>query len=83
MTASVTDSLPTMLTIQQAADWLGADPKTVRRCYIAQGRMTPMRQGPRLMLGRGAMNNAQRSKRPGCTALPKSANCSNATAKTG
>ncbi|MGO9929064.1 MAG: helix-turn-helix domain-containing protein [Mycobacterium sp.] len=49
MTASVTDSLPTMLTIQQAAEWLGADPKTVRR-YIAQGRINAMRQGPRLML---------------------------------
>ncbi|HEY2399163.1 MAG TPA: helix-turn-helix domain-containing protein [Steroidobacteraceae bacterium] len=48
MTASVTDSLPDMLTIQQAAAWLGVDQKTVRR-YIAQGRVNAMQQGPRLM----------------------------------
>jgi excisionase family DNA binding protein len=48
MTASVTDSLPDMLTIQQAAAWLGVDQNTVRR-YIAQGRINAMPQGPRLM----------------------------------
>ncbi|MBI3217603.1 MAG: helix-turn-helix domain-containing protein [Mycobacterium sp.] len=36
------------LSIQQTADHLGVDPKTVRR-YIAQGRLKAVRIGPRLI----------------------------------
>src|ERR1700757_4821051 len=48
MTASVTDALPAMLTIQQAAAWLGVDQKTVRR-YIAQGRLKGVRIADKLI----------------------------------
>jgi excisionase family DNA binding protein len=48
MTAAPTDTLPARPSIQQAAAWLGVDPKTVRR-YIAQGRLRAMRVGPRLI----------------------------------
>jgi excisionase family DNA binding protein len=34
--------------IQQAAEYLGVDPKTIRR-YIAQGRIKAARVGPRLI----------------------------------
>lgn len=40
--------LPARPSIQQAAAWLGANPKTVRR-YIAQGRIKAVRIGPRLI----------------------------------
>ena len=43
-----TDALPPRPSIQQAAAWLGVDPKTVRR-YIAQGRIKAVRIGPRLI----------------------------------
>jgi excisionase family DNA binding protein len=42
------DTLPPRPTIQQAATWLGVDPKTVRR-YIAQGRLKAARVGPKLI----------------------------------
>lgn len=45
---SAVDSLPARPSIQQAADWLGVDPKTIRR-YIAQGRLSAVRVGPRLI----------------------------------
>jgi excisionase family DNA binding protein len=48
MTAATTGTLPPRPTIQQAAAWLGVDPKTVRR-YIAQGRLKAVRIGPRLI----------------------------------
>jgi excisionase family DNA binding protein len=48
MSAAATDTLPPRPSIQQAATWLGVDPKTVRR-YIAQGRIKAMRVGPRLI----------------------------------
>jgi len=48
MTAAVTDALPAMLTIQQAAAWLGVDQKTVRR-YIAQGRLKGVRIADKLI----------------------------------
>lgn len=41
-------SLPYRPSIQQAARYLGVDPKTVRR-YIAQGRLKAVRIGPRLI----------------------------------
>lgn len=47
VTTATTDPLPAP-PILQAAAWLGADPKTLRR-YIAQCRINAMRQGPRLM----------------------------------
>ncbi|MFN6542799.1 helix-turn-helix domain-containing protein [Mycolicibacterium nivoides] len=43
-----TDTLPPRPSIQQAAEYLGVDPKTVRR-YIAQGRIKAARVGPRLI----------------------------------
>lgn len=48
MSASATDTLPPRPSIQQAATWLGVDPKTVRR-YIAQGRIKAVRVGPKLI----------------------------------
>ncbi|KAA0083685.1 DNA-binding protein [Mycolicibacterium sp. P9-64] len=42
------DPLPPRPSIQQAAAWLGVDPKTIRR-YIAQGRIQAVRIGPRLI----------------------------------
>lgn len=42
------DTLPPRPSIQQAATYLGVDPKTVRR-YIAQGRIKAARVGPRLI----------------------------------
>jgi excisionase family DNA binding protein len=43
-----TEQLPPRPSIQQAAAWLGVDPKTVRR-YIAQGRLKALRVGPKLI----------------------------------
>jgi len=43
-----TDTLPPRPYIQQAAAWLGVDPKTVRR-YIAQDHIKAMRVRPRLI----------------------------------
>ncbi|ULN38850.1 helix-turn-helix domain-containing protein [Mycolicibacterium smegmatis] len=43
-----TDTLPPRPSIQQAAAYLGVDPKTIRR-YIAQGRIKAARVGPRLI----------------------------------
>jgi excisionase family DNA binding protein len=40
--------LPPRPSIRQVAEYLGVDPKTVRR-YIAQGRLTAFRMGPRLI----------------------------------
>ncbi|HME79334.1 MAG TPA: excisionase family DNA-binding protein [Mycobacterium sp.] len=40
--------LPARPSIKQAADALGVDPKTIRR-WIAQGRLTAYRVGPRLL----------------------------------
>jgi excisionase family DNA binding protein len=48
MTAATTDTLPPRPSIQQAAAWLGVDPKTVRR-YIAQGKLKAVRIGPKLI----------------------------------
>ncbi len=48
VTIATTDTLPARSSIQQAAAWLGVDPKTVRR-YIAQGRIKAVRIGPRLI----------------------------------
>jgi excisionase family DNA binding protein len=48
MSASATDTLPPRPNIQQAAAWLGVDPKTVRR-YIAQGKLKAVRIGPKLI----------------------------------
>jgi excisionase family DNA binding protein len=48
MSAATTDTLPPRPSIQQAAAWLGVDPKTVRR-YIAQGRLNALRVGPKLI----------------------------------
>jgi excisionase family DNA binding protein len=48
MTAATADTLPPRPSIQQAAAWLGVDPKTVRR-YIAQGRLKAARIGPKLI----------------------------------
>lgn len=42
------DNLPAHPSIQQSAEWLGVDPKTVRR-YIAAGRLNAKRVGPRLI----------------------------------
>jgi excisionase family DNA binding protein len=42
------DTLPPRPSIKQAADWIGVDPKTVRR-WIAQGRIKAHRVGPRLI----------------------------------
>lgn len=42
------DTLPPRPSIQQAADWIGVDPKTIRR-WIAQGRIKAVRVGPRLI----------------------------------
>jgi excisionase family DNA binding protein len=47
----VTNSLPQLPkhpSIRQCADYLGVDPKTVRR-YIAHGRIKAFRIGPRLI----------------------------------
>jgi excisionase family DNA binding protein len=44
MTAPTTDELPPWPSVQQAAAWLGVDPKTVRR-YISQGRLKGGRIG--------------------------------------
>jgi excisionase family DNA binding protein len=48
MTAANSDTLPPRPSIQQAAAWLGVDPKTVRR-YIAQGKLKAVRIGPKLI----------------------------------
>jgi excisionase family DNA binding protein len=40
--------LPPQPTIKQTAEFFGADPKTIRR-WIAQGRLTAYRVGPRLI----------------------------------
>jgi excisionase family DNA binding protein len=40
--------LPPSPSIRQAADWLGVDPKTIRR-WISQGRLEAVRIGPRLI----------------------------------
>jgi excisionase family DNA binding protein len=48
MTAATADTLPPRPSIQQAAAWLGVDPKTVRR-YIAQGKLKAVRIGPKLI----------------------------------
>lgn len=40
--------MPRQMSIQQAAEFLGVDPKTIRR-YIAQGRIRAFRVGPRLI----------------------------------
>jgi excisionase family DNA binding protein len=48
MTTAATDTLPARPSIQQAAQWLGVHPKTIRR-YIAQGRIKAVRVGPRLL----------------------------------
>jgi excisionase family DNA binding protein len=40
--------LPTQPTINQTAEYFGVDVKTVRR-WIAQGRLTAYRIGPRLI----------------------------------
>lgn len=42
------DTVPPWVTIAYCADYLGVDEKTVRR-YIAQGRLTASRIGPRLI----------------------------------
>lgn len=39
---------PRHITIHEAAEHLGVDPKTIRR-YISQGRLTAVRVGPRLI----------------------------------
>jgi excisionase family DNA binding protein len=48
MTSTTTGTLPTSPSIQQAAAWLGVDPKTVRR-YISQGRLKAAKVGPKLI----------------------------------
>jgi excisionase family DNA binding protein len=48
MTTATTAPLPAMLTIQQAAEWLGVDQKTVRR-YIAQDRLKGVRIADKLI----------------------------------
>ncbi len=40
--------LPYRPTIQQAAEYLNVNPKSIRR-YISQGRLTAVRVGPRLI----------------------------------
>ena len=40
--------LPPRPSIRQAADWIGVDPKTIRR-WISQGRLRADRYGPRLL----------------------------------
>ena len=42
------NELPRMVSIRQAADELGCDPRTVRR-YIAAGLLTASRVGPRMI----------------------------------
>ena len=42
------NGLPPRPSIKQAADWIGVDPKTIRR-WIAQGRLQAVRVGPRLI----------------------------------
>jgi excisionase family DNA binding protein len=41
-------ALPPQPTIKQTAEYIGADPKTIRR-WIADGRLTAYRVGPRLI----------------------------------
>lgn len=45
---TLTHTLPAHPSIQQSAEYLGVDPKTIRR-YIAQGRLKAKRVGPRLI----------------------------------
>jgi len=44
----MTEALPKWVSVQQTGDYLGVDQKTVRR-YIASGRLTARRVGPRLI----------------------------------
>jgi excisionase family DNA binding protein len=45
---NVIDGLPPRPSIQQAADWIGVNPRTVRR-WISHGRLKAVRVGPRLL----------------------------------
>jgi excisionase family DNA binding protein len=40
--------LPLLPSVKQAANYVGVDPKTVRR-WISQGRLSAKRNGPRLI----------------------------------
>lgn len=48
MKTTDTAGLPARPTIKAAAEYLGVDPKTIRR-WISQGRLTAYRVGPRLI----------------------------------
>lgn len=47
-TKAAVDTLPARPSVRQAAEWIGVDPKTIRR-WIAQGRLKAFRVGPRLI----------------------------------
>jgi excisionase family DNA binding protein len=40
--------VPKFISLESAAEWLDCSPRTVRR-YIAEGRLTAYRIGPRLL----------------------------------